>query len=110
MDASLNLAPTAQHWVNLILIWLGFGTFVAILVRSILPGREPSGMIGTILIGVVGTCVGPLIISTVWHIEKFNPISPIGFLASFVCAFLFLLFYQIGMAMSKRRSGRRELD
>ena len=108
MDAGLNLAPAAQHWVNLILLWLGFGTLVAILVRSLLPGREPSGMIGTILIGVVGTCVGPLIVSTVWRIEFFNPISPIGFFASFVCSFLFLLFYQVVMAITKRR--RRELD
>jgi uncharacterized membrane protein YeaQ/YmgE (transglycosylase-associated protein family) len=108
MDASLNLAPVAQHWVNLILLWLGFGTLVAILVRCLLPGREPSGMIGTILIGVVGTCVGPLIVSTVWRIEQFNPITPIGFLASFVCSFLFLIFYQVGMSVAKRR--RHELD
>ena len=108
MDASLNLAPAAQHWVNLILLWLGFGTLIAILVRSLLPGREPSGMISMILIGVVGTCVGPLIVSTVWRIENFIPISPIGFFASFVCSFLFLLFYQVVMTITKRR--RRELD
>ena len=108
MDASLNLAPIAQHWVNLILIWFGFGTLVAILVRSLLPGREPADMLSLLLIGMVGTCVGPLIISTIWCIENFNPISPIGFLASFVCSFLFLLFYQVGMAVSKRR--RHELD
>ncbi len=108
MDASLNLASAAQHWVNLILLWLGFGTLVAITVRCLLPGREPSGMISSILIGVVGTCVGPLIVSTIWNIKDFNPICPIGFLASFICAFLFLLFYQVGMAVSKRR--RHELD
>ena len=107
MEASLDLAPAAQHWVNLILIWLGFGTLVAILVRCVIPGKEPSGMISTILIGVVGTCVGPLVVSTIWRIEDFNPISPIGFFASFVCSLLFLLFYQIGMAMSRRR---REID
>jgi len=108
MDAILNIAPAAQHWVNLVLIWLGFGTVVAILVRCLLPGREPSGMISTILIGVVGTCVGPLIVSTIWSIEDFNPISPIGFFASFLCSFLFLLFYQAGMAVSKRRRHDRD--
>ena len=108
MDAILNIAPAAQHWVNLILIWLGFGTLIAILVRSLLPGREPSGMISMLLIGVVGTCVGPLIVSTIWCIDQFNPISPVGFLASFVCSFLFLLFYQVGMSVSKHR--RHKLD
>ena len=108
MDDSLNLASAAQHWVNLILVWLGFGALIAILVRSLLPGREPSGMISMFLIGVVGTCVGPLIVSTVWQIDDFNPISPIGFLASFVCSFLFLLFYQVGMAVTKRRRLERD--
>ena len=108
MDASLNLAADAQHLINQILLWLGFGTFVAILVRSLLPGREPSGMISMVLIGVVGTCVGPLVVSTIWRIDDFNPISPIGFFSSFVCSFLFLLFFQIGMAVSRRR--RREID
>ena len=108
MDASLNIDPVAQHWVNVILIWLGFGTLVAIVVRCLLPGREPTGMISMILIGMVGTCVGPLIVSTIWRIDNFNPISPIGFFASFVCSFLFLLFYQLGMSISKRR--RNEYD
>ena len=109
MDASsINLGPEAQHWVNQILIWLGFGTLVAVLVRSLLPGREPAGMISMILIGVVGTCVGPLVLSTIWRIDQFNPISPIGFFASFVCSFLFLLFYQVAMAISKRRRLERD--
>lgn len=108
MDASLNIDPVAQHWVNVILIWLGFGTLVAIVVRCLLPGREPTGMISMILIGMVGTCVGPLIVSTIWRIDNFNPISPIGFFASFVCSFLFLLFYQLRMSISKRH--RNEYD
>jgi len=108
MDASLNIDPVAQHWVNVILIWLGFGTLVAILVRCLLPGREPTGMISMILIGMVGTCVGPLLVSTIWRIKDFNPICPVGFFASFVCSFLFLLAYQLGTSISKRR--RNEYD
>ena len=108
MDAILNMNPTAQHWVNVFLLWLGFGTFVAILVRSLLPGREPVGMISTITIGVAGTWAGPLIVSTIWNIKDFNPISPIGFFASFVCAFLCLLIFQAGIAVAKRR--QREID
>jgi uncharacterized membrane protein YeaQ/YmgE (transglycosylase-associated protein family) len=103
MDAGLNIDSTAQHWVNLILIWLGFGTLVAIVVRCLLPGREPANMLSMILIGMVGTCVGPLIVSTIWHIDKFNPISPIGFFASFLSSFAFLVIYQLGTAYSKRR-------
>jgi len=90
-----NLSATAQDWVNLILIWIGFGTIIGLVVRSILPGKEPSGLIGTLLIGILGCCVGPLVVKLVWNVENFNPISPIGFCASAVCAFVFLLVYRI---------------
>ena len=108
MENNPNIASDAQHVVNLVLIWLGFGTLVALIVRSIVPGKEPSGPISTILIGIVGTCVGPLVVSLVWRIENFNPIGPVGFLASFVCALFCLLAYQVGHAMFSRR--RREYE
>jgi len=103
MDAGLNIDPTAQHLVNLILIWLGFGTLVAIVVRCLIPGRVPTNMLSMILIGMVGTCVGPLVVSTIWRIADFNPISPIGFFASFLSSFAFLILYQLGTAWAKRR-------
>ena len=90
-----DLSATAQQWVNVMLIWIGFASVVGLVVRCILPGKEPSGLIGTLLIGILGCCVGPLAVSLAWKIENFNPISPIGFLASAVCAFAFLLLYRI---------------
>ena len=90
-----NLSITAQQWVNLVLIWIGFATVIGLAVRSILPGKEPSGLIGTLLIGILGCCVGPLVVTVVWKVEDFNPISPIGFCVSAVCAFVFLLVYRM---------------
>jgi len=90
-----NLSITAQQWVNLVLIWIGFATVIGLAVRSILPGKEPSGLIGTLLIGILGCCVGPFVVTVAWKIENFNPISPIGFCASAVCAFVFLLVYRM---------------
>jgi len=90
-----NLSITAQQWVNLVLIWIGFATVIGLVVRSILPGKEPSGLIGTLLIGILGCCVGPLVVTMVWKVEDFNPISPIGFCVSAVSAFVFLLVYRV---------------
>jgi uncharacterized membrane protein YeaQ/YmgE (transglycosylase-associated protein family) len=90
-----NLSVTAQQWVNLILIWVGFAAVVGLAVRCLLPGKEPSGLIGTLLIGILGCCAGPLIVTLVWKLENFNPISPIGFCASVIFAFVFLLAYRI---------------
>ena len=90
-----NLSVTAQQWVNLVLIWIGFATVIGLVVRSVLPGKEPSGLIGTLLVGILGCCAGPLAVTMAWSVENFNPISPVGFCASAICAFLFLMVYRI---------------
>jgi len=98
-----NLSVTAQQWVNLILIWVGFATVIGLAVRSILPGKEPSGLIGTLLIGILGCCVGPLCVTLAWKIDNLNPISPVGFCASAICAFVFLLCYRIVFILFLRK-------
>ena len=102
-----NLSVTAQQWVNLILIWIGFATVIGLAVRSLLPGKEPSGLIGTLLIGILGCCVGPLVVTLVWKIKNFNPISPIGFCASAIFAFAFLLVYRIVFILFLRKKAEK---
>ena len=99
----LNLSTTAQNWVNLVMLWIGFGTVVGLVVRSLVPGREPSGPVSTLLICMTGSCVGPLILTFFWPIENFNPISPLGFAVSLLCAFLCLIFYRMTIILLKRR-------
>ena len=50
----LELSQTAQHWTNIVLIWIGFGIVAGLLARLLLPGREPAGAAGTLVIGVLG--------------------------------------------------------
>ena len=105
--ADFNLSPSAQVLVNGILLWIGFATVVALIVRSFFPGKEPSGFLGTLLIGVGGCCIGPLGLTLIWKLksETFNPISPIGFLASLVCAAGLLLGYQAILGILRRDKG-----
>lgn len=77
-----DLAPAAQQWINLILIWTGFGILVGLLAKAIVPGREPAGPVGTLLVGMVGSVVGPLALTLLWRRDHFNPISPLGFFAA----------------------------
>ena len=44
--AELELSELAQQWVNLVLIWVGFGALVGLLARALLPGQEPKGTMG----------------------------------------------------------------
>jgi uncharacterized membrane protein YeaQ/YmgE (transglycosylase-associated protein family) len=99
-----NLSPTAQTLVNSLLLWLGFATVVAITVRSFMPFKEPSGLFGTLLIGVAGCCTGPLALTLFWKLgrETFNPISPLGIAAALISATAIMLGYQFFLLFVKR--------
>ncbi|CAN5278799.1 GlsB/YeaQ/YmgE family stress response membrane protein [soil metagenome] len=38
--------------------WIGLGLVVGILAQLVLPGREPGGMVVTILLGIAGALLG----------------------------------------------------
>jgi uncharacterized membrane protein YeaQ/YmgE (transglycosylase-associated protein family) len=44
-----------------ILIWIVFGLIAGVLAKFIMPGRDPGGIIVTILIGIAGAVVGGFI-------------------------------------------------
>jgi len=44
-----------------IIIWILLGLVAGVLAKFIMPGRDPGGVIGTILIGIAGALVGGLI-------------------------------------------------
>ena len=41
-----------------ILSWIVFGLIAGVVAKLIMPGRDPGGMIVTILIGIVGAVIG----------------------------------------------------
>ena len=91
----LDLSPSAQHWVNVVLIWVGFGTLAGLLAKVILPVRQPAGSIPTLLLGIVGSMIGLLVLSLSVRDRPLNPISPLGFLAATAGAFLLLIGYGV---------------
>ncbi len=90
-----ELSNVAQQWINVTLIWVGFGTLAGLLARALVPGREPEGAVGTVVIGIVGSAVGLCALS--WALERptFNPISPLGFFAAVGGAFVLVIIYRI---------------
>jgi uncharacterized membrane protein YeaQ/YmgE (transglycosylase-associated protein family) len=90
----LELSAAAQHWVNVVLIWVGFGTLAGLLAIMILPLRQPSSPVAALLLGIVGSLIGMLGLSWIVQGKQFNPISPMGFVAAFVGAFLLLILYR----------------
>jgi uncharacterized membrane protein YeaQ/YmgE (transglycosylase-associated protein family) len=107
MLPALELSEAAQHWVNAILIWVGFGVLAGLVAKALIPGREPAGTVGTLSIGIVGSVVGPLLLSHFQGAADFNPISPLGFLVAVGGAFLLLIVYRLLAAFA---SARRQPD
>jgi uncharacterized membrane protein YeaQ/YmgE (transglycosylase-associated protein family) len=89
-----EFSPDAQHWVNIVLIWVGFGSLAGLLARAVLPVREPSRPLPTLALGIGGSALGLAIYSWLLGRQAQNPIRPLGFLAATGGAFILLVLYQ----------------
>jgi uncharacterized membrane protein YeaQ/YmgE (transglycosylase-associated protein family) len=94
----LALSPTAQHWINVVLIWVGFGTLAGLLATVIFPLRRAVGPFSAIVIGIAGSTIGLLALSWLFPEREMNPISPLGFFAATIGAFVLLAVYRLGGA------------
>ena len=77
-----ELSPDAQTWLQIVLVWIGFGSLAGLLARMLLPFREPSSPLATLTLGITGSAVGLGVLSWVQGGGPSNPICPIGFLAA----------------------------
>lgn len=74
-----------------ILGWIVFGLIVGIVAKFVMPGRDPGGIIVTILIGIAGAIVGG---SIGRFAGLYAPGEPAGLLMSIVGAVLLLYLYR----------------
>ena len=72
-----------------ILLYIVVGLVVGILARLLMPGRDPVGIIGTILVGVVGAIVG----GYAWR-GIFGDTEDIEWIGSIIVAMLLLWIYR----------------
>jgi uncharacterized membrane protein YeaQ/YmgE (transglycosylase-associated protein family) len=74
-----------------ILSWIFFGLIVGLLARLFHPGRDPSGCIVTILLGIAGSLVGGFIGR---GIGLYGPGERAGWIMSIIGAVLVLVIYR----------------
>lgn len=80
-----------------ILIWIVFGLVVGVVAKFVMPGRDPGGMIVTIVLGIVGALLGGWIGRA---LGVYQPGQPAGFIMAVVGAIVVLAIYR--MAFSGR--------
>jgi len=90
-----NLMHILEQAAHDLLVWVGFGTLVGLSAKAIMPGRDPGGAVGTMLMGIAGSLIGCGVLLLFNTSYRVTPISPIGFLAGTAGAFLLLLFYRL---------------
>jgi uncharacterized membrane protein YeaQ/YmgE (transglycosylase-associated protein family) len=75
-----------------ILGWIVFGVVVGALAKLVMPGRDPGGIIVTMLLGIVGAVLGGVIGRA---LGLYGPQEAAGFLMSFLGAVVVLMIYRL---------------
>jgi uncharacterized membrane protein YeaQ/YmgE (transglycosylase-associated protein family) len=76
-------------------IWmLIIGLIAGALARLIMPGRDPMGIVMTIILGIVGSVLGGLVSWAIWGTET-GRIQPAGLVLSVIGAILVLWIYRM---------------
>src|SRR5687768_9983454 len=74
-----------------ILGWIIFGLVVGVVAKLLMPGRDPGGMVVTILLGIAGAVVAGLLGRALgWY----EPGQPAGFVFATIGAILLLFVYR----------------
>ena len=75
-----------------ILGWIIFGFVVGVIGKLVMPGRDPGGMIVTILLGIAGALVGGFIGRAMGF---YGPHQAAGWIMSVVGAVVLLALYRV---------------
>jgi len=91
-----------------VLGWILFGFVVGLIARAIMPGRDPMGIIGTTLLGILGSLVAGWFGQAVgWY----GPDEPGGFIAATLGAIgVLALYYAVMGSRRKRLSNISDTD
>ncbi len=75
-----------------ILGWIVFGLIVGVVAKLLMPGRDPGGLIVTVLLGIAGAVVGGYLGRTLgWY----GADQPAGFIVATLGAILLLVVYRL---------------
>ncbi|HSZ40190.1 MAG TPA: GlsB/YeaQ/YmgE family stress response membrane protein [Trebonia sp.] len=91
--------------VAFILVLLIVGFVVGAIARLLMPGRDPLGIIGTILLGVAGSFVGGFLQNVIeYHSLSVHHFHAVGLIGSIIGAWVLLLLLRLtGLEPGRRR-------
>lgn len=86
-----------------IIMFLVVGLIVGAIARLLMPGRDSLGLIGTAILGIVGSFVGGFLWNLVqYHKASFSSFHMVGIIGSIIGAFILLALLRI-TGLDRRR-------
>jgi uncharacterized membrane protein YeaQ/YmgE (transglycosylase-associated protein family) len=91
--------------VAFIVVLLVVGFIVGAIARLLMPGRDPLGIFGTIVLGIAGSFVGGFLQNLVeYHSLSVHRFHPVGLIGSIIGAWVLLLLLRLtGLERGRRR-------
>lgn len=95
--------------LSFIIIVIVIGLIVGLLARLLVPGRDSIGILGTILLGIVGSFVGGFLEQLIeFHHLETTHFNTAGFIGSIIGAIVLLLILRVtGLEPGRGRSRTR---
>jgi len=90
--------------VVFIIVLLIVGFIVGAIARLLMPGRDPIGILGTIVLGIVGSFVGGFLQNLIeYQTLSVHSFHPVGLIGSIIGAWVLLLL----LRLTRLEPGRR---
>ena len=90
--------------VTFIIVLIIVGLIAGLVARLLLPGRDPIGIFGTIVLGIVGSFVGGFLQNLIeYHKVSIHSFHTVGIIGSIIGACVVLLLMRVSGAERGRR-------
>jgi uncharacterized membrane protein YeaQ/YmgE (transglycosylase-associated protein family) len=91
--------------VTYIIVLIVIGLIAGLVARLLLPGRDAIGILGTIVLGIVGSFIGGFLQNLIqYHKASIHSFHTVGIIGSIIGAFVLLLLVRLsGLERGHRR-------
>lgn len=89
--------------LGFIIVMIIVGAIAGFLARLIVPGRDPMGIVATIVLGIVGSFIGGFLGYLIFHKDASEgALQPSGIIGSIIGAVIVLLIYRAATGSRSR--------
>lgn len=88
-----------------VLAWIVFGLIAGGIAKFIMPGKDPGGCIGTILIGIVGALIGGFLGARLFDTGSVTGFNLRSFVIAIAGAIILLILYRLLLQRRPPRPG-----